>query len=115
MRNLQKNTDFKPRTVKLFLEAKNAHKKHTKYRKKFPTLKIIACDINEIWSLDLDHVDKLAKENQDVKYLLVAVHCLSRYLSVEPLKSKYATTTANAFNKIIKNDLKRVGRCWYSF
>ena len=48
-------------------------------------------------------MDKLAKENKDVKYLLVAVDCLSRYLPVEPLKSKYATTTADAFEKMIKN------------
>ena len=43
-----------------------------KKRKKFPTLKVIAYDVNEIWSLDLAHVDKLAKENKDIKYLLVA-------------------------------------------
>ena len=47
-------------------------------------LKVIAYDVNEIWSLDLAHVDKLAKENKDVKYLLVAVDCLSRYLRVKP-------------------------------
>ena len=46
--------------------------------KKFPTLKVIVYDINEIWSLDLAHVDKLAKEKKDVKYLLVAVDCISR-------------------------------------
>ena len=95
--------------MKLFLEGKNAHTKHKKYRKRFPTLNVIAYDINEIWSLDLAYVDKLAKENKDVKYLLVAVDCLSRYLRVEPLKSKYATTTADAFKKMIKN--KRPKKC----
>ena len=85
VKNLQRVTNLKPSEVKLFLEGKNAHTKHKKYRKKFPTLKGIAYDINEIWSLDLAHVDKLAKENKDVKYLLVAVDCLSRYLRVEPL------------------------------
>ena len=54
-------------------------------------------------------MDKLAKENKDVKYLLVAVDCLSRYLRVEPLKSKYATTTADAFEKMIRN--KRPKKC----
>ena len=39
-----------------------------------------------------------------MKYLLVAVDCFSRYLRVETLKSKYATTTADAFRKIIKNN-----------
>ena len=110
IKNLQKSTKLKPSEVKLFLERKNAHTKHKKYRKRFPTLKVIAYDMNEIWSLDLACVDKLARENKDVKYLLVAVDCLSRYLRVEPLKSKYATTTADAFKKMIKN--KRPKKVW---
>ena len=60
--------------------------------------------------LDLAYVDKLAKENKDLIYLLVAVDCLSRYLRVEPLKSKYAKTTADAFKKMIKN--KRPKKEW---
>ena len=68
-----------------------------------PTLKVAAYDINAIWLLDLTYVDKLAKENKEVKYLLVAVDCLSRNLRVEPLKSKYATTTEDAFKKMKKN------------
>ena len=66
-------------------------------------MKVIAYDINEIWSLDVAYVDKLAKENTDVICLLIAVDCLSRYLRVKPLISKYATTTADAFKKILKN------------
>ena len=110
VKNLQKSTKSKPSKVKLFLEGKNAHTKHKKYRKRFPILKVIAYDINEIWSLDLAYVDKLAKENKDVKFLLVAVDCLSRYLRVAPLKSKYATTTADAFKKMIKN--KQPKKVW---
>ena len=37
------------------------------------------------------------------KYLLVAVDCLSRYLRVEPLKTKYNTETAQVFKKMIKH------------
>ena len=66
--------------------------------KKFLKLKIIAYDINEICSLDLAQVNKFAKENIDVKYLLIAVDCLSRYQPVEPLKSTCATTKADPFN-----------------
>ena len=110
VKNLQRITNLKPSKVKLFLEGKNAHTMPKNYRIKFPTLKAIAYDINEIWSLDLAHVDKLAKENKDVKYLLVAVDCLSRYLRVDPLKSKYATTTADAFKKMIRN--RRPKKVW---
>ena len=72
--------------------------------------KVIAYDTNEIWSLDLAYVDKIAKKNKDVKYFLFAVDCLSRYLCVEHLKSMYATTTADAFKKMIKN--KQPKKLW---
>ena len=69
----------------------------------FPRLKVIVRDINEIWLLDLAYVDNLAKYNRDVKYLLVAVDYLSRYLRVEPMKTKYATEAADPFKKMIKH------------
>ena len=75
VRNIQKSRNLKPSKMKWFLEGQNAHTKHKKDRKKFPTPKVIAYDINEIWSLDLAYVDKLAKENKDVKYLMVAMDC----------------------------------------
>ena len=63
---------------------------------------MIVNDINEIWSLDLAYVDKLTKYNRGVRYLLVPVDCLSRYLRVGPLKTKYAKETTEAFKKMIK-------------
>ena len=88
--------------VRSYLEAKPSFTKYRSIRSRFPRLKVIVKDTNEIWSLDLAHVDKLAKYNRDVKYLLVAVDCLSRYLRVEPMKTKYATEAAQAFKKMIK-------------
>ena len=80
------------------------------FRPTYPRLKVIANDIKEIWSLDLAYVDKLAKYNQGVRYLLVAVDCLSRYLRVEPLKTKYAKETTEAFKKMIKT--KQPKKVW---
>ena len=74
--------------VKMYLETKPSFTKYRAQRLNFPRLKVIVNDRNEILSLDLAHVDKLAKYNRDVKYLLVAVDCLSMYLRVEPLKTK---------------------------
>ena len=85
--------------VKTYLETKPSFTKYRPIRLRFPRLKVIVKDINEIWSVDLAYVDKLAKYNRNVKYLLVAVDCLSRYLCVEPLKTKYALETASAFKK----------------
>ena len=85
---------MKPSRVKLFLEGRKAQKKQKKYRKKFSTIKAIAYDMNEIWSLDLSHLEKLAEERKGLKYFLVEVDSLSRYLRVKPWKSKYARSAA---------------------
>ena len=96
--------------VNSYLDTKPSFTKYRSYRMQFPRLKVIVKDINEIWSLDLAYVDNLAKYNRDVKYLLVAVDCLSRYLRVEPMKTKYATEAANAFKKMIKH--KQPEKVW---
>ena len=96
--------------VKMYLETKPSFTKYRAQRLNFPRLKVIVNDLNEIWSLDLAHVDKLAKYNRDVKYLLLAVDCLSRYLRVEPLKTKNATETAKAFRNMIKH--KQPQKVW---
>ena len=41
---------------------------------------------------------------------MVAVDCMSRYLRVQPLKSKYATSTAEAFKQMIKT--KQPQKVW---
>ena len=99
--------------VKMYLETKPSFTKYRSRRLRFPMLKVIVNDLNEIWSVDLAFVDKLAKYNSGVKYLLLAVDCLSRYLRVEPVKTKYATETAEAFKKMIKH--KQPKKVWVSY
>ena len=72
------------------------------FRIGFARLRFIAYEINENWSLDLTRVDKHSKQNAGVQYLLIAADCFSRYIRVEPLKSKFATTSAEAFKQLIK-------------
>ena len=44
-------------------------------------------------------MDKVAQHNNGVKYLLVAVDVLSRYLRVQPMKALYAKDAVEAFKK----------------
>ena len=46
--------------IENFLQTRNAHTKYRQVRRNFPRLKVIAHDINEIWSIDVAYVDKLA-------------------------------------------------------
>ena len=99
--NLQKASSLSRVKVENFLQSKNSHTKYRQYRRRFPRLQVIAYDIKEIWSIDLAYVDKLAKYNNGVKYLLVAVDVLSRKLGVQPLRTKRAEETAKIFGRMI--------------
>ena len=96
--------------MKHFLHTEPAYTKYRTVRRKTPRLKVIVYDIDEIWSIDLAYVVKLADYNKNIKYLMVAVNCMSRYLRVQPLKSKYATLTAEEFKQMIKT--KQPQKVW---
>ena len=51
--------------------------------------------------MGLAFVDKLASQNNGVKYLLVAVDVFLRFLRVQTMKSEYADDTLQAFKKMI--------------
>jgi hypothetical protein len=88
-------------TSKTYTKFKMAHR-----RKHFIRLKTKSLHINEIWSADLAFMEKLASSNDGVKYLLVAVDTLSRYLYVQPMANKTAAVAKTAFSKMITNSLK---------
>ena len=69
--------------IKIYLESKLSLTNYRAKRLNFPQLNVIVNTLNINWSLGLAHVDKPTKYNSDVKYLLVAVDCLSGYLRVE--------------------------------
>ena len=100
-RNLREASKMPKAKIDAFLQHKDAHTKYRQIQRKVPRLKVIAYEINEIWSIEVAYVDKLAKYNNGVKYLLVAVDVLSRFLRVVPMRSKSADA-AKAFEKMIE-------------
>jgi hypothetical protein len=106
IQRLQDESGLSRSKVMTFLQSKPAYTKYLKAQKRFPRLKVIAFRINEIWSMDLAYVDKLSRYNKDVKYLLVAVDVLSRYVRVQPLKDKFAATAMKAFAKMLNKRVK---------
>ena len=55
---------------------------------------------NEIWCMDLSYVDKLAKENNGVKFLLVRQDLFDRIVNAEGMKTKDSQETVNAFSSM---------------
>ena len=56
---------------------------------------------NEIWSLDIAYVDKLARENNGVKYLLVRQDLFDRTVNAKGMKTKDSQETVEAFSSMI--------------
>ena len=75
---------------------------------------------NEIWCMDLAKVDKLAKDNIGVKYLLVRQDLFDRTVDAKGTKTKDSNETVKTFSKMIskKNRPKKTlgrsgyGICW---
>ena len=64
VQNLKEESKFSRIKVKQFLHTEPAYLKYRTVRRKIPSLKVIVYDINEIWSIDLAYVDKLADYNK---------------------------------------------------
>ena len=77
---------------------------HRPARRTFKRNQIYAPEIDSLWEADLVFVQDVAKQNNGVKYLLVAI--LSKYAWVSPMKDKTGKSLIAAFNSILKNGRK---------
>ena len=74
-------------------------------------MKAFASFKNEIWCMDLAHVDKLAKDNKGVEYLLVRQDLFDRTVDAKGMKTKDSKETVRALLTMItkKNQPKKFG------
>ena len=85
-------------------------KKFTLATRKFKRLRAFPRFRNENWCMDLDYVDKLAKKNNGVKYLLVRQDLFDRTVNASGMKTKDSKETVKAFSSMItkKNRPKKI-------
>ena len=107
-RNLVKASTLSVSKVRQFLHSKPSYTKFTFATRKFKRMKAFAGFKNEIWCLDLAYVDKLAKDNNGVKYLLVRQDLFDRTVDAKGMKTKDSKGTFRAFPTLItKNNHPR--------
>ena len=94
---LVKSTGLKCKTVKTYLTTSSTYTKFKQTGHRFPRLKVQSYRLNEILSVDLADLQSLSTGIRNTRYLLVSVDTLSRFLRVQPMKDKYASTTRRAF------------------
>ena len=95
-----KNVKTSVGTVQNWLQKKDTYTKFRSARRKFKRNPIIAPRIDAQWQGDLAEMGNLQKYNNGVRYLLVLIDVVSKYLFVEPLKNKLALEVLTKFKKI---------------
>ena len=84
----QKLADYQQKKVRQFLHSKAYYAKFTLATRKFKRMRAFARFRKEIWCMDLAYVDKMAKEKNGVKCLLVRQDLLDRIVNAKRMKTK---------------------------
>ena len=100
-RNLTKAAEPSPSKVREFLHSKTSYTRFTQATRKFRRMRAFARVKNEIWCMDLAFVDKLAKDTNAVKYLLVRRDLFDRTVDAKRMKPKDSKETVKTFSKMI--------------
>ena len=111
VRNLVKASNLSVSKVRQFLHSKPSYTKITLATRKLKRIKVFARPKNEIWCRDLAYVDKLAKDNNGIKYLLVRQDLFDRTVDAKGMKSKDSKATVRAFLSMITKT-KRPEKIW---
>ena len=101
VRNLVKASNLSVSKVRQFLHSKPSYTKFTLATRKLKRMKAFARFKIEFWCMDLAYVDKLAKDNNGVKYLLVRQDLFDRTVDAKGMKTKDSKETVRAFLTMI--------------
>ncbi|XP_048246326.1 SCAN domain-containing protein 3-like [Haliotis rufescens] len=86
--------------VKTELNKHDAYTLHKTVKRKFQRLRVLVNRIDQQWDVDLMDMSRYVKVNDGIRYVLIAIDILSRYLWVAPLKNKKPESTVEAFKDI---------------
>ena len=97
VRNLVKARNLSVSKVRQFLHSKPSYTKFTLATRELKRMKAFARFKNGIWCMDLTYVDKLAKDYNGVKYLLVRQYLFDRTVDAKRMKTKDSKEFVRAF------------------
>ena len=103
--NVVETSNLSVSKVRQFLQSKPSYTKLNLATRRFKRRKSIARSKIEIWCMELAYVDKLAKDNNGMKYFLVSQDLFDRTVDAKGKKTKDSEETVRAFlTKITKKN-----------
>ena len=92
--------------IRKWLQDQEAYSLTRGARRKYTRSRVIVAGIDSQWDMDdMDMVD-IAKQNDDYKYLLVAIDIFSRFAHCQPVKSKKGVDVVKAWQPILSGTRK---------
>ena len=109
VKNLTKASKLPVSKVQYFLLSKSSYTRFNPATRKIRRMRASARFKNEIWCMDLTFVEKLADDNNGVKYLFVRQDMFDRTADAKGMKTKDSKETVKSFSKLIakKNGPKK--------
>ena len=89
--------------ARTLLEKNLAYTLHKPPRRRFMTLPVLVFNRDQQWVADLVEMQRVARHNRGMRYLLTVVDVLSKYAWVRPLKTKTGAEVVQAFQSILKD------------
>ena len=105
VRTLTKASRLPVSKVRQFFHSKASYTEITLATRKFKKTNAFARFRNKIWCMNLAHVDKMAKENNSVKSLLVSQDLFDGTVNAKGMKTRESQETVKAFSSMITKDL----------
>ena len=81
-------------------------------RKRFSRRRVIASNVDWIWTMDLLDIHQLARQNRNFRYILVVLDIFSRFAWARPLKDKTGSSVASALQDIITSAGRQPKKIW---
>jgi len=92
--------------VKDWLKKQEGYVRHKPAPRVFPRQKILMSSLDEQWDADVMDMQKFSRHNSGYRYLAVFIDIFSRYIWVEPLKTKKNEDMLRAINRVFKKGRK---------
>ena len=95
-----KHKDISLKTVKEWLKKQDTYTLHRPVKRKFKRNKVFVPRIDHQWDADLMDMQQIAKYNNGVHYVLLAIDIFPRFVWTVPLQTKQDAEVKKAFELI---------------